>query len=219
MLFVESAGTCLVCSTTLFPSDPKNTRSIPIAERAHIVAHSVDGPRGDDPLDPDSRRDPENIILLCPSCHTMVDKAPESFPAQDLLGRKHRRRQAVSLIGGTPLFFDRLEARRATELILTRNRMLFEYYGPSSENSSIEYAEAADAWSACVLDEIIPNNRLLVAIVEVNDHLATSIDLEAAELLRHHTNDLEYKHTRGQTLRPAMQFPSEAELIFLNGAR
>ena len=214
VLFIESAGTCLLCNTTLFPTDPKNSRSIPIAERAHIVAHSVHGARGDHPLDPALRNDPENIILLCPNCHTKVDKAPDSYPVEELLRWKHCRRRAVNLIGGTPLFVDRQEARCATELILMRNRLLFDNYGPSPEDGSVESTERADVWSARVLDEIVPNNRVLIALVEVNENLTDTADRESAEVLRQHTDDLESKHMKGQVLGPAKRFPSQAELIF-----
>lgn len=214
-LFVESAGTCLLCNTSLFREDQKNSRSIPIAERAHIVSHSIRGPRGDHTLPPDSWDDPENIILLCPSCHTQVDKAPDSYPVEDLLRRKHSRRSAVSLIGGTPSFPNRREARSATEQLLTRNRILFESYGPSPEDGSVVSAEARDKWTDCVLNEIVPNNRLLIALVDVNQDLATDEDRMGAELLEHHTNDLEGKHMGGEVLGPAKRFPREAELIFL----
>jgi hypothetical protein len=39
-LFSESAGTCLLCSEPLFTDLSEGSRSISIAERAHIIAHS-----------------------------------------------------------------------------------------------------------------------------------------------------------------------------------
>lgn len=213
-LFVESAGTCLICNVSLFPEDLKSGRSIPIAERAHIVAHSASGARGDSSLPSDQRDDPQNIVLLCPTCHTKADKAPDSYPAEDLLRWKHDRQRAVSLIGDTPILATREEARRATERLLARNRLLFESYGPSPEDGSVVSTEAHEIWRARVLNEIVPNNRLLIALVEVNEDLASADDRVGAELLKQHTDDLEEKHLNRQVLGPAKRFPSEAEFIF-----
>ncbi|MFD6495735.1 HNH endonuclease [Streptomyces sp. NPDC060188] len=213
-LFAESAGTCLLCATTLFPKNPKSTRSIAIAERAHIVAHSDEGPRADSATSVDFRSSPENIILLCPSCHTKVDKSPEDYPADHLKKVKEDRKRAVVNIGGTPVFTTRTEARRAAQRILLRNRLIFRNYGPSPVDGSIDSQEAASNWSMHVVDEIIPNNRLLVALVAVNEDLATPEDHESAELLRQHTDDLERKHTSGLVTAPASRFPAQAESLF-----
>ena len=217
ILFSESAGTCLICNTHLFPNGPNRERAILLAERAHIVAYSDDGPRADPSLAPACRSNHRNIVLLCPTCHTKVDKAPDSYPAEDLLRRKETRRQAVDLVGGTPIFSTRPEARRAAERLLARNRSLFEQYGPHPDDGSTKSAEGAHAWTARVLDEIVPNNRLLVALVEMNEDLTTKPDRDAAELLRQHTDDLERKHIEGQTSGPAKRFPVEAEVLFGSG--
>ncbi|MFE4540343.1 HNH endonuclease [Streptomyces scopuliridis] len=213
-LFAESAGTCLLCNTTLFPSDPKRKRSIPIAERAHIVAHSDDGPRADSGISQPDRDSPSNIVLLCPNCHTKVDKAPESYPADYLTKAKEARKQAVSRIGGTPSFSSRMEARKAARRILLRNRILFETKGPDPITGSTGSREKAAVWSSCILNEIVPNSRLLVALIEVNEDLATAEEMETAELLRQHTDALESKHKGEPLLGPAPRFPARAEKIF-----
>ncbi|WP_271183643.1 HNH endonuclease, partial [Novosphingobium resinovorum] len=46
-------------------------------EMAHIVARQAEGPRGDGVGGDNSY---ENLILLCPTCHTRIDKAPNDFP-------------------------------------------------------------------------------------------------------------------------------------------
>lgn len=213
-LFSESAGTCLLCSTSLFPKDPERKRSIPIAERAHIIAHSDDGPRANPILTESERAAPENIALLCPTCHTIVDKAPDEYPVQDLLDAKQARKQLVANIGGAPKFSDATEARKAVQRILIRNRTIFERYGPSPEDGSTKSTETALLWSRRVRTEVIPNNRLILALVDMNSDLASTGDLEASELLRQHTDDLERKHKSKTLEGPASRFPSEVENIF-----
>ncbi|MEW2118447.1 HNH endonuclease [Streptomyces sp. NPDC005474] len=216
-LFAESAGTCLLCNTTLFPEDPKRKRSIPIAERAHIIAHSDDGPRADATVSQELRDAPSNIILLCPNCHTKVDKAPGGYPTEDLLQAKRTRAQAVSQIGGTPSFSSRTEARRAVERLLMRNRIAFRENGPDPQNGAVASREQAEAWTDCVLGEIVPNNRLIEAILDVNTELTTPIERETAELLRQHTNALERKHLGEPVIGPAPRFPQHAEDLFAGG--
>ncbi len=216
-LFAESAGTCLLCNTTLFPSDPKRKKSISIAERAHIVAHSDKGPRANTEVAQESRSDPANIVLLCPNCHTKVDKAPGSYPPEGLIRAKKARQQAVYAIGGTASFSTRSDVRKAAQRILLRNRALFREKGPDPETGAIASRDRAAAWSNAVLNEIVPNNRLLVALVEVNEDLATADEMEVIELLRQHTNALESKHRGEPLLGPAPRFPKQVEALFRDG--
>ena len=57
-----------------------------IAELAHIIPASADGPRAEEgpDLTGPERALPENVLVLCPTCHTVVDKAPEEYPADVL---------------------------------------------------------------------------------------------------------------------------------------
>lgn len=214
-LFAESAGTCLLCTTSLFPEAPSRKRSIPVAERAHIVAHSDDGPRADPALTDAERSHPENLVLLCPTCHTKVDKAPDAYPTALLRRLKQNRREAVARIGGTPVFPDRAAARAAAKQVLERNVLLFEQYGPDPEHGGTKSTEAAGVWAERVVSEIVPNNRVLIALVEVNSSLATSDDRVAAELLRQHTDDRERKHLGEDGITgPAARFPKAASQLF-----
>jgi hypothetical protein len=58
-------------------------------EAAHIYAFSEDGPRGKAPGRPDDPDTLENLILLCPKCHKLVDDNPDAYPVADL--REYRK--------------------------------------------------------------------------------------------------------------------------------
>jgi hypothetical protein len=214
-LFSESAGTCLLCNTRLFFDSPSAGRSVSIAERAHIVAHSAVGPRGDRGVSADYRSNPANIVLLCPTCHTRVDKSPDAYPTELLLTKKTKRAEAVANIGGTPTFNTREDARRAVRAILERNEMIFHTAGPSADDGSLPSTEAANKWSRLILAEIAPGNELIVAIVAMNPRLTTASDRSAAELLRLHNKDLAEKHREGSLVASAQRFPKAAHSIFL----
>jgi hypothetical protein len=213
-LFAESAGTCLLCNRPLFADVAAANRSISIAERAHIVAHSASGPRGDTSVSSDYLSDPANIVLLCPTCHTTADKAPDAYPPSLLLAKKAARSAAVARVGGAPTFDTKQQARQAVENVLNRNNTIFRTFGPDPLSGSMESTEAAERWSQVVLDEIVPGNELIVAIVQMNPHLATSADVSAGELLRLHTQDLATKHRGEEMTGPALRFPEAAEKIF-----
>jgi hypothetical protein len=185
-LFSESAGTCLLCNKALFIEPRGSSRPITIAERAHIVAHSAAGPRGGTGQSASVVDDPGNLVLLCPSCHTEVDKAPDAHPVSALRANKAVRAAAVARAGGTPTFSSRQEARQAVEGILNRNLITFTTRGPDSATGSLPSTEAADRWTQAVLEEIVPGNDLIVAIVELNPDLvpdgAQSREPDAAEL-------------------------------------
>lgn len=53
-----------------------------IGEMAHVIARQPGGPRGRVEGGSDSY---QNLVLLCPSCHRMIDKAPEGEFPEDLL--------------------------------------------------------------------------------------------------------------------------------------
>jgi len=212
-LFVDSAGTCLLCQTSLFPTTVGG-RSIPIAERAHIVAHSPAGPRRAASRDDVEVDDPANLVLLCPTCHTKVDRAPEEWPAATLVDLKFARAAAVAWIGGLVTFANRADARAAVEAVLSANRDTFEQFGPDEHDGSFPNTEGAVKWRDVVLTEIVPRNELVVSIVELNRSLATDADRRAASQLRAHTRDLAAKHRGDPLLAPAKRFPAAVEGIF-----
>ena len=56
-----------------------NNRAI-FADKAHIVAFSKDGPRGDDERRPVSVDTLDNLMVLCKPCHKEIDDYPERYP-------------------------------------------------------------------------------------------------------------------------------------------
>jgi hypothetical protein len=143
-----------------------------------------------------------------------VDKAPAEYPPDLLLGKKQARAAAVARIGGAPTFTTRNEARHAVEAILDRNETIFRTVGPDPVDGSLPSTEAVTKWRNLVIEDIVPGNELIVAIVEMNPDLATKADRLAAEKLRLHVRDLANKHQSGKITAPALRFPEEAASIF-----
>jgi len=61
-----------------------------ISQIAHIRADSQGGPRFDSAQTEGERRAFENLIVMCPNHHTLIDKVPEQYPVEDLIEMKRQ---------------------------------------------------------------------------------------------------------------------------------
>ena len=92
-LFFECGGRCCLCCIDL--SYDKFSRSrVNVEEYAHIIGDKENGPRGDIKKSKLYNGDINNIILLCPTCHTKVDKNIQYYTECKLhtIKSKHIRR-------------------------------------------------------------------------------------------------------------------------------
>lgn len=66
-----------------------------IGEIAHIIAKNPKGPRGNDSLSLEKRDEYANLILLCPTHHTLIDNDPNQWTAKKLFNIKNEHEQWV----------------------------------------------------------------------------------------------------------------------------
>jgi hypothetical protein len=66
-----------------------------IGEMAHIVAHSDEGPRADPSFPAEKRNLAENLILLCPTHHTLADAQDSTYTVAQLRSWKEDQERAV----------------------------------------------------------------------------------------------------------------------------
>lgn len=80
-LLLESGGICAFpgCHRLLVSEDAPEEPGAVIAEVAHIVAESREGPRGSEPLSEDERNQPANLIVVCPEHHKVIDSQPKTY--------------------------------------------------------------------------------------------------------------------------------------------
>lgn len=74
-VWVRSGGRCVICNRYLLDGKLSG-REATFGELAHIVGQraSAGSPRGLDILDPESRDDPDNLVLVCDDEHDELDK-------------------------------------------------------------------------------------------------------------------------------------------------
>jgi hypothetical protein len=215
-LFSEAAGHCQKpdCLDPLFPVELGGDKHI--AEMAHVIPHGEAGPRHEDrpadDFDPDAF---ENLILLCPTCHTKIDKDPGGFPRSILLDWKQTHLASLAAKQGIRAYDDRAEVKAAIAVILAENKAVWEKFAPE-QGSEFEYdpeSGAARAWSQRMRSVILPNHFRALAIIEANLSLATDEERKTFAAYQEHVRGLSERHLCGVAGR-AIRFPEAMEGLF-----
>jgi hypothetical protein len=144
----------------------KQGKSYLTGEMAHVVARQAKGPRGDGVEGDDTY---ENLVLLCPTSHTKVDKAPADFSVEKLFDWKRVHEHWVAGWSASTKFGSTAELMTYVATLLDENKHYFDRYGPKSAIAIADPASSAYAvWLARRLDTILPNNRKIVSALDAN---------------------------------------------------
>ncbi|WP_245848393.1 HNH endonuclease [Lentzea kentuckyensis] len=210
LLWSESGGHCQnpSCRADLHGL-VENTH---VGELAHIIPASPDGPRAaEDPnLSEDDRAVADNVLVLCPTCHTMIDKAPGQYPSELLWEWKQRGKDARALAHGTPVLATRAAARALVQELLDANYAVFRLYGPVDD---LFDDARADQWRRHLRETIIPNNQRLLRLLSANRALLTTDERSTADEFAVHVKELEDRHLRGDWTPGSTRFPSRMATI------
>ena len=95
LLWGRSGNRCAMCRIELSFDAQSASTVVPLGEQAHIVAREPGGPRGESSLTPAERDLYSNLILLCPTDHSRIDKAPKDHPVEELLRIKAEHEEWV----------------------------------------------------------------------------------------------------------------------------
>lgn len=210
-LWSESAGYCQnpACAEYLFAADGEAD----FGEMAHIVAATTGGPR-DVPTTEFSdrmRADHSNIALLCANCHTIVDKAPDNYPADMMIVWKARSQDKGLQVFGTPEYKTRSEARDYVEALLSENRTIFNRYGPLPDEFS---EERAAQWRRHAVQTIVPNNAAIRRFLKLNRRLLSPDERAVADEFSMHSMEFEARHVLGEWGGMTQRFPVGMDSLF-----
>lgn len=214
-LFAASGGYCQNpgCERELFVD--VEGRSIHVAEMAHVFAASANGPRGTGGLSEAERGSFNNLVMLCAICHTIVDKAPDTYPDRKILSWKREHAEKLKALFGVINFENRQTAREAIEPILYQNRAIFDQYGPHIEAAENPESGAAERWKRKMLTHILPKNSRILALLDANRKLLRKEECGTLELFRQHIDDLQAYHIEGLK-SDASRFPAVMNSILEN---
>ena len=111
ILFGLSGNQCThpECTNNVIEPATEYSEAAVIAQICHIYAVSVAGPRGKGGLTDEELKSPENLILLCPTHHVVVDKQYETYPAK-LLKQWKEVHEAKVMTNRLPAYFDNLQS-------------------------------------------------------------------------------------------------------------
>ena len=197
-LFAAAAGFCQnpKCETPLFIDLPDG-ENIHIAEMAHVFAANDDGPRSNRELSAEERGAFDNLILLCPKCHTEVDKAPTHYTDAALLNWKSQHAVKLKSVFGIQSFKDRQSARELIDPLLQENRAVFDLYGPHIKEAENPESGAAERWHRKVITRVLPKNQRILALLDANRNLLSDEEANVLEEFRQHVDDLSARHIEG----------------------
>lgn len=214
-LFADSGGFCQNpdCNTNLFLAI--GATEFQIAEMAHIISAGDDGPRSDRAISKELKGQFSNLILLCPTCHTKIDKAEKEFPDNRILEWKQTHGQKIKSLFNIKQYSSRFEARQSIVPTMTQNRTIFETYGPLTDERFNPESEMPRMWLSKIHQHILPNNRKLLTIFDVNYTLLNNEEMEVVELFRQHVFDFEAKHINNEEIN-STQFPQKLNQVFID---
>jgi hypothetical protein len=83
VLWGGSGGKCSKCKTSII-IERDGTKQFHVAKQAHIAGLNPNSARYDPEMTSEERNSIENIILLCPTCHEIIDEDPEEYTVSKL---------------------------------------------------------------------------------------------------------------------------------------
>ena len=100
LLWGRAGNRCALCKRELSHDQVSGDSAFVIGEQAHVVGEKDDAPRGKSVLSLDERNTYHNMILLCPTHHTEIDKNESDWPVEKLYQVKSKHelwvREALS---------------------------------------------------------------------------------------------------------------------------
>jgi hypothetical protein len=189
--------------------------TVHVAEMAHIVAAADAGPRANKAFSRAARGRFENLILLCPTCHTKIDKQPDFYTDATILGWKRDHQRQLDMLFGAIDLPDRQAVRGAVEPLLRQNRTIFDLYGPNSAASEDPESDMPTLWRAKLLSTTLPNSYRMLAILVKNSRHLNPEELQTVSLFQEHVHDLAQRCLNSR-IPSGMRFPVAMNSVAAN---
>ena len=218
ILWANAAGRCSFpdCNERLCIREAASLSRFTIGEMAHICGERL-GANRHDPAQTQTQRDAyDNLILLCPTHHTLIDK-PENeglFSSADLLEMKAKHEEFVIGRLEATQFADKKAVARYFYPLMRENHEVFCNFGPHSEIARRNpESDAHGVWLSERLTTIIPNNRKMVAVAETYLDFFTSSEQAIIGKFRLHVRTYD-RWVRDETsYEGVVRFPTEFEAL------
>jgi hypothetical protein len=178
LLWGNAAGRCSFPGCGRRLSLPESGKTAPhiIGEMAHIRGEEPGAPRHDPAQSEAQRNDYANLILLCPTDHTIIDKTENmaTYTVNMLMNIKLQHERDVSDRFKKHQCGSKQEVARLVHPLLAQNHAVFKAYGPHSEIARKNpESEAHSVWLEERLATIVPNNLRISELVSNHSRLFT----------------------------------------------
>jgi len=220
ILWANAAGRCAFpgCQALLCSEEAGNSAPYTIGEMAHICGERPGSSRYDSSQTPEERDAYVNLILLCPTHHTLVDK-PENerrYSVSVLQKMKADHEGYVSARLEVRIFQEKREVAEYVYPLLKQNHDVFLAYGPHSEIARKNpESDVQGIWLSERLATIVPNNRKIAEIVTANSNLFTSTEQTVLTKFALHARSYEAWVTDDVSYEGVVRFPEEFERLIL----
>lgn len=213
LLWGRAAGRCSApgCQLDLTPLLEKSGPTV-LGEMAHVIGRMPGAARSDPAVGSDDTY--ENLVLLCPNHHTMIDKAEKDYPP-DLL-HKWKADWEAQVSGISVQVTSRADLFREVAFRLTTNHTVFSQWEPTSERAeaSPQSCQSAAVWQLRRLGVIVPNNRSIVAILRKNTKFLSPAEWTVASAFIEHAEFYEMHCGDPKDASAYLPFPAEfADMI------
>jgi hypothetical protein len=192
LLWGKAAGRCSYpgCHDDLAPLLLQSGTTV-LGEMAHIIGRKPGAARSSSAVGTDDTY--LNLLLLCPTHHTLIDKAEKDFPVELLKKWKGDWEGHVAA-----LFLkisDRGQLIHEISTRLAENHQIHVEWGPTSARAkeSPQSCQAASYWQLRRIGVIVPNNQAITNLLKANKQLLTPTEwfmatafIEHAEFFARH---------------------------------
>ena len=217
ILWANSAGRCSFdgCNKRLCLEDAHEYATYTIGVMAHIYGRKPGSNRYVPSLTQDFIDSYNNLILLCPDHHSIIDKKENEkhYSTEMLIEMKRKHESTVKNALESEKNSERNAAVNEICKLLSENREVWVQYGPTSkfarENPHNESAYAV--WISERLSIVIPNNRKICEILARNRNLFEPKYSDKIKRFQLHANSYERWVNDEISYHGVTQFPVDFE--------
>jgi hypothetical protein len=223
ILWGNAAGRCSFtdCQCRLCTQDAGASAPYTLGEMAHICGEKPGANRHDQSQTPEERDGYDNLILLCPNHHTLIDKTENEkrYGVAELKRMKSDHEKFVSERLEPQEFTNKRQVAERIFPLLKENHEVWLNYGPQSEIARRNpEGEAHAIWLSERLATIVPNNRLIAQLTSGNAGLFTAAEQAILKKFELHQRSYEQWVNDEINYEGVVRFPPEFDRLISEAA-
>lgn len=221
LLWSNAAGICSFsdCNEKLSVEESAGVSPYTLGEMAHIKGNKPGSNRYDEAQSAVERDSYENLLLLCPTHHTLIDKAEneEEFSVELLHCMKTNHERFISNRLAVEKYETVDQLKDIIAIYMAENHQAWEQYGPMSDNArkNPNSDQVYDMWTSERLSTIVPNNREIVKSLQENRELFARVEQRLVSKFIQHVESYEKWVNDQIPYNAVLRFPIDFEKLVL----